>query len=99
MNIQFRKLLWTIVVILILGIAVWQIFNLNKDKPVPNLPNPASVNCKETGGELDIRSEPKGQYGVCKFNDGTECEEWAYFRGTCKPGQYKIWEPGEGESE
>ena len=49
------------------------------------LPNPASVYCEEQGGTLEIREEAAGQYGVCVFDDGSECEEWAYFRGECEP--------------
>ena len=30
-----------------------------------------------------MRSNDEGQYGVCVFSNGTECEEWAYFRGEC----------------
>jgi putative hemolysin len=51
------------------------------------LANPASVYCDEQGGKLEIREhEDGGQYGVCIFDDGSECEEWAYFRGECAPG-------------
>jgi putative hemolysin len=51
------------------------------------LPNPASVFCEEQGGIVEIRSNPDGsQYGVCLFPDGSECEEWAFFRGECQPG-------------
>jgi putative hemolysin len=42
--------------------------------------NPASVNCIDQGGALDIRDTPQGQIGVCLIN-GNECEEWALFRG------------------
>lgn len=49
--------------------------------------NPASVYCEENGGTLDIREdEAGGQVGVCVFPDGSECEEWTYFRGECAPG-------------
>ena len=47
--------------------------------------NPASVYCEEHGGTLDIRDTDAGQYGVCVFPDGNECEEWAFFRGECSP--------------
>jgi putative hemolysin len=54
------------------------------------LPNPASVFCEEHGGKVDIRTDAQGgQYGVCMFSDGTECDEWAYYRGECAPGQMK----------
>lgn len=49
------------------------------------LPNPASVYCTEQGGTLDIREDDSGQYGVCIFDDGSECEEWAFYRGECAP--------------
>lgn len=46
--------------------------------------NPASTFCEENGGTLEIRSDPDGnQFGVCIFADGTFCEEWEFFRGTC----------------
>lgn len=45
--------------------------------------NPASVHCIEQGGTLRIETEAAGQYGICTLPDGTECEEWAYFRGEC----------------
>ena len=52
------------------------------------LANPASVHCQEQGGALEMRQdEGGGVYGVCIFSDGSECEEWAYFNGNCRPGQ------------
>ncbi len=44
------------------------------------LANPASVNCVDQGGSLEIRDTPQGQVGVCHVN-GMECDEWALFRG------------------
>ncbi|NTU74932.1 MAG: DUF333 domain-containing protein, partial [Anaerolineaceae bacterium] len=46
----------------------------------PGMANPASVFCKENGGVNETREGQGGQYGVCKFNDGSECGDWAYFR-------------------
>lgn len=52
-----------------------------------NMPNPASVFCEENGGRVDIRTAEDGsQQGFCVFADGSECDEWAFFRGECKPG-------------
>jgi putative hemolysin len=52
------------------------------------LPNPAAVYCVEQGGTLDVRSDAEGnEYGFCVFADGSECDEWAYYRGECSPGQ------------
>lgn len=47
------------------------------------LANPASVFCTKNGGQLDMRENKQGQYGVCVFSDNSECEEWAFFRGEC----------------
>jgi putative hemolysin len=52
----------------------------------PGLPNPASVHCIEQGYELEMRTDDKGTSGYCLFPDGSECEEWAFFRGECAPG-------------
>lgn len=50
------------------------------------LPNPASVYCEEQGGTVDIRTdESGGQVGYCLFSDGTEVEEWAYYRDEAQP--------------
>lgn len=55
--------------------------------PVVGLPNPASVNCTDNKGLLEMRQDELGNaFGVCKFEDGSECEEWAYYRGECQPG-------------
>jgi putative hemolysin len=51
------------------------------------LANPASAYCEEQGGTVEMRlDDTGGTYGVCVFPDGSECEEWAYFRGECSPG-------------
>ena len=49
------------------------------------LANPASVHCEEQGGTVEIRAEAGGEAGYCVFADGSECEEWAFFRGECTP--------------
>lgn len=49
--------------------------------------NPAAVYCSEQGGAYEIRThEDGGQYGVCLFDDGSECDAWDFFRGDCSPG-------------
>jgi putative hemolysin len=56
-----------------------------------DMANPASENCVEQGGEVEIRDEGEGQVGYCLLPDGSQCEEWAFFRGECAPG-------GQGEA-
>ncbi|MBU2578545.1 DUF333 domain-containing protein [Patescibacteria group bacterium] len=59
------------------------------EKPIIGMPNPASVFCQKMGYKLELRTESNGgQYGICIFPDGSECEEWVFFRGECG-SQYK----------
>jgi len=54
--------------------------------PRNTLANPASVNCGKRGGKTVIRKNADGgEYGVCVFPSGMECEEWALLRGECSP--------------
>jgi putative hemolysin len=50
------------------------------------LSNPAAVYCAEHEGASEIVKSDAGEAGVCRFNDGSSCDDWAYFRGECKPG-------------
>jgi hypothetical protein len=55
------------------------------------LANPASKNCAAKGGMLVVEQNPTGgQYGVCIFQDGLQCEEWAMLRGQCRVGGIKV---------
>jgi len=55
----------------------------------PAIANPASEYCVSQENTLIIRQDSQGsQVGYCLFQDQTECEEWAYFQGTCQPGQH-----------
>ena len=52
---------------------------------VVGIANPASVYCEEQGGTLSIVEDAEGnQSGMCKLADGTEVEEWEYFRANHK---------------
>lgn len=52
---------------------------------VAKIANPASTYCVEQGWEIEIKEDSTwAQYGVCKFKDGTEVEEWEYFRANHK---------------
>jgi putative hemolysin len=44
----------------------------------------------DRGGKLEIRDETGDQAGYCVFPDGSECDEWAFFRGECAPGDAKA---------
>jgi putative hemolysin len=56
-----------------------------------DMPNPASVFCEEHDGKLEVRTAVDGsQSGICKFPDGSECDEWAYYRSECQPGSGEV---------
>jgi putative hemolysin len=58
----------------------------DEDNGETGIANPASVYCVEQGGTVDIRTDESGnQIGYCVFDDATEVEEWAYYRGEAEP--------------
>jgi putative hemolysin len=58
------------------------------------IPNPASAFCEEQGYRLEIRTAAGGsQSGACIFPDGSECDEWAFYRGECAPASQATQEP------
>src|SRR5688500_12798541 len=59
--------------------------------PSPQLANPASQNCINVGGRLQMeRQADGGQNGVCVFTDNYQCEEWALFRGECPKNGLRV---------
>jgi putative hemolysin len=59
-----------------------------------NLPNPASKYCEQQGYTVEIHTTADGsQSGVCIFPDGSECDEWAYYRSECAPLSEATQEP------
>lgn len=47
------------------------------------LANPASVYCQELGYTEETRMGEDGEYSVCIFADGSECDSWAFLGGWC----------------
>ena len=66
---------------------------LNGSRPIANMPNPAAKFAVDRGYKIKIVNGPLGQYGMVQFPDGTEMEEWAYFRANYKPIQRPIRRP------
>jgi putative hemolysin len=93
------KRIFTFIIILLAltGCTAFQVQTLETagtDMPQVNMPNPASVYCKEQGNKLEIRTAADGsQSGVCVFPDGSTCDDWAYFRGECGPAPQKSPTP------
>lgn len=90
-----KKLLMMLSLVLLAGCDVKLFTEVSKEKEkevvvevkeeAVGIANPASVNCAEKGGTLEILTdETGGQFGMCNFPNGKSCEEWAFFRGECQ---------------
>jgi len=62
---------------------IWH--KISPTEAAPGMANPASAFCVDQGYQSEIRDESGGQVGYCLFPDGSECEEWAFYRGECAP--------------
>jgi putative hemolysin len=83
-------------IFVLIGMALLAACNPQSISPTPqsNLPNPASVYCEENGGQLEMRQDASGGVqGICIFPDGSECDEWAYYRGECSPASESVATP------
>jgi len=80
MNLNKHMIIITLLLVISLSACVKKSEVQNDNVKVAN---PASTYCIEQGGKLEIRNSAEGQYGVCILPDGTECEEWKYFRKEC----------------
>lgn len=86
-----RKLL----VFLALGLFTPLIFLSGCKNKQPQISNPASEFCEmQDGAKIELRVTIDGTVGYCLFRDGSECEEWAYYRGDCNPGDQFPDDPG-----
>lgn len=95
MSFNKKLLLGLLLLVIATGVFVYfNKFNRPKTKVLPqptptgqpSIANPASVYCIDQGGKLEIRKDGQGnEAGFCIFPDGSECEEWAYFRSECSP--------------
>ncbi len=66
-------------------------FKIMSKHPRTGLANPASVYCKKLGYKLEIKKNDNGgEYGICIFPDGNQCEEWKFFRGECGKEYKKL---------
>lgn len=57
-------------------------------EPNIGMANPATAYCLENDYQYESRDALGGQYGVCVFSDGSECLDFDYYEGRCKPGDY-----------
>lgn len=95
MNMQARLFPRIIVLVTLAMLLAGCSLGISQEVSPPDsgvgLANPASTNCIDQGGTVDIRERGDGgQYGVCVFDDNRQCEEWAMLRGDCPVGGLRI---------
>ncbi|PKN88418.1 MAG: hypothetical protein CVU46_01080 [Chloroflexi bacterium HGW-Chloroflexi-8] len=74
-------------IVIVIAILILTACDSKKVQPTGTneIPNPASVFCKENGDTLEMRQATNESVaGFCIFPDGSGCGEWAYFRGDFK---------------
>lgn len=80
---------------LVISLLIFVLLLVTACQQKADIANPASVYCEENGGTLETRTDDAGaQTGYCLFGDGSECEEWAFYRGECQPGDSLNPNPG-----
>jgi len=53
----------------------------------PKLANPATINCLKYGAKWKMVTDSEGnQKGICIFPNGTQIDEWKFFRLSQKKG-------------
>jgi putative hemolysin len=69
----------------------WALLGAAQAQAPLSRPNPASQHCLAQGGSLVIEVDGSGgQFGVCRFDDNRQCEEWALQRGECPVGGLRL---------
>jgi putative hemolysin len=89
--VRINSIIITGLIILLIGLSACTSnqSNIPDESSVSNekqtqIANPASAFCESQGGKLTIQTDETGnQYGLCTLADGTQCEEWAHFKGEC----------------
>ena len=99
MKNNLMKLVVAVLIMLAIGLGLYYLrfqqktkeIVIHKPESLTRIANPASVNCTDKGGQLEIKKAgDNGEYGVCIFEDNRQCEEWALLRGVCPEGGLKI---------
>jgi putative hemolysin len=80
-----------LIICLSLAVILLGACGLSPESPVAKMANPASQNCLDKSGTLNIQKRGDGgEYGICVFEENRQCEEWALMNGVCPVGGLKI---------
>ena len=89
MNIQSRWIYLILPALLLVSCGRLSATHTSDPTSTPQaaIANPAAVFCEQQGYKTETRTAADGsQSGFCIFPDGSECDEWAFYRGECRPG-------------
>ena len=68
----------------VFGILIMSVFLFMDAFSETPMPDPSAVYCKFLGYEYVVRKDLKGnEHAVCIFPNGSECDTWSFYRGTC----------------
>lgn len=81
----FFPILWTFITLSVAACGQSQPDTVSEpeSQSAMGLPNPASVYCQGLGYREETRTNEDGQFGVCLFPDGSECDTWDFLSGRC----------------
>jgi len=95
-NMKKNIIIFIVVAVVVgFGTYAWR----NQPEEESGLANPAAVYCEEQGGILVNRMFSAGVSGYCLFDDGSECNQWEFYRGECQKGNLKVEVLKEGVGE
>jgi putative hemolysin len=88
---QIIIVLTIIAIVILLGLALLILgYPLAPGEPSAVPPPPANLSplarayCNDLNFTYEVRTSPDGsEYGVCILPDGTVCDSWELYRGTC----------------
>jgi putative hemolysin len=81
--VKKNQILYWAAIILIAAILTGCATSEVEQEPLTGMANPASVYCQGLGFKEETRENELGQYGVCIFPDGSECDTWDFLAGRC----------------
>ena len=88
---MYTKYRWPTIIVVLSIIAVigfslpGSVFGKNDTSSAPQegYANPAAVYCIDQGFDYELVTTDIGVVGMCKFPDGTSCDEWDFLSGKC----------------
>ena len=78
-----KKLNLIVFIVLLAVLLTGCVPDVQSENPPADMANPASVYCQGLGFQEETRQDELGQFGVCVFPDGSECDSWDFLAGRC----------------